>query len=435
MSNIKYQGNFYNEAFKSIYLAPYPEGTQKNYVRIFKITSKFEIALGKDLYDFSLDEISNILEYMEPATVEAAYSNAQIIRLYINDAILKSEKRDNINPLSKVTTEWIHQFCDKEQQIYLSEEQIIELESFCYNEQDSIIIRLLHGTRYSEILNLRPMDIDSTTNKLTLTDSDGTTRDLLVSARCISMLFETYEQKRYLKKNGNSKSSMKSSLYANLIDTGFIIKLSDTRATGRADEHAVLRRLKNFKLDGKAISSKAIVNSGIVKYAKDILMEKDTLSDEILLPVAERFCILNKYLLRKRANEELIKKVYGDLYTDKEFKLVIDDPDFCETDVKKREGQLLFKRNILEHYESRCAISREECLFVLEAAHIQGYVNSNSNDVRNGLLLRADIHLLFDRGLIIVDSQYNVVVSPQLDSKEYQSFNNKKIHESVKYIV
>jgi hypothetical protein len=300
---------------------------------------------------------------MEPATVEAAYSNAQIIRLYINDAILKHEKRDTINPLSKVTTEWIHRFCDKEQQIYMSEEQIIELESFCYNEQDSIIIRLLfegvHGTRYSEILNLRPKDIDSTINKLKLTDSDGTTRDLLVSTRCINMLVEAYEQKRYLKKNGQSKSSMKSSPYANLIDTGFIIKLSDTRAIGKADEHAVSRRFKNIKLDGKAISSKAIVNSGIVKYAKDVLLEKDTLSDETLLPVAERFRILNKYVLRKRANEDLIKKVYGNLYNEKEFEIVIDDPDFCETDVKKREGQLLFKRNMLEHYESRCAISEE----------------------------------------------------------------------------
>jgi len=59
-------------------------------------------------------------------------------------------------------------------------------------------------------------------------------------------------------------------------------------------------------------------------------------------------------------------------------------------------------------YERRCAITGCTIDHVLEAAHISPYLGEHTNHVTNGLLLRADIHTLFDRGLIKVDSDYQI---------------------------
>lgn len=94
---------------------------------------------------------------------------------------------------------------------------------------------------------------------------------------------------------------------------------------------------------------------------------------------------------------------------------------YRETRVSERSGQSAFRQMVLEAYGYRCAITGETCREVLEAAHIQPYVNEESNDVRNGLALRTDIHRLFDAGLITVDADYRVQVSDHLSSPHYQA--------------
>ena len=80
-----------------------------------------------------------------------------------------------------------------------------------------------------------------------------------------------------------------------------------------------------------------------------------------------------------------------------------------------------------EIYENSCAVTEISQKEVLEAAHIQGYINEESNNVQNGICLRVDIHKLFDNGLISIDKDYKVVVSSMLKSTEYEKINGKKI--------
>jgi hypothetical protein len=47
---------------------------------------------------------------------------------------------------------------------------------------------------------------------------------------------------------------------------------------------------------------------------------------------------------------------------------------------------------------------------VLEAAHIEPYLGTASNHVENGLLLRADIHILFDLNFIAVNPDSLTIV-------------------------
>lgn len=82
--------------------------------------------------------------------------------------------------------------------------------------------------------------------------------------------------------------------------------------------------------------------------------------------------------------------------------------------VMQRLGQGAFRMLITDTYERRCAITREKALPVLEAAHIKPVAEGGSHRLSNGLLLRSDVHTLFDRGYITVTRDHRVRVSRRL---------------------
>lgn len=90
--------------------------------------------------------------------------------------------------------------------------------------------------------------------------------------------------------------------------------------------------------------------------------------------------------------------------------------------VALRQGQPQFRGDLLRAYSGRCAITGTAIESVLEAAHISPHKGGHTNEVWNGLLLRADIHTLFDLFLITVDaSTMRVRVSSALTGSEYES--------------
>ncbi|SMB98811.1 putative restriction endonuclease [Thermanaeromonas toyohensis ToBE] len=95
---------------------------------------------------------------------------------------------------------------------------------------------------------------------------------------------------------------------------------------------------------------------------------------------------------------------------------------------KDRSGQSQFRQQVLEAYGYKCCISGETCLEIIEAAHIQPYINENSNHVQNGIPLRVDLHRLFDLGLITIDTEYKVRISDQLSSSDYNCYRNRAIY-------
>lgn len=99
---------------------------------------------------------------------------------------------------------------------------------------------------------------------------------------------------------------------------------------------------------------------------------------------------------------------------------------------KVRRNQSRFRLNLMELYDSACAVSGECVEEVLEAAHIVGHSETGLNHTGNGLLLRSDLHRLFDRNLIAVDPKsLNIVVSPLLAESGYQSYSGKKLRSRI----
>jgi hypothetical protein len=93
-----------------------------------------------------------------------------------------------------------------------------------------------------------------------------------------------------------------------------------------------------------------------------------------------------------------------------------------------REGQASFRSNLIKHYGCKCMVTGETIDSIIEAAHIIPYCGPDSNRIENGLLLRVDIHRLFDQGLLTIHPSSNeVCVSPMLESSSYWCLNGKKL--------
>jgi putative restriction endonuclease len=82
--------------------------------------------------------------------------------------------------------------------------------------------------------------------------------------------------------------------------------------------------------------------------------------------------------------------------------------------VAPRLGQGSFRVLVTDAYQRRCAVTGERVLPVLEAAHIRPYARGGEHRVDNGLLLRSDLHTLFDRGYVTVTPENRLEVSPRI---------------------
>jgi putative restriction endonuclease len=79
-----------------------------------------------------------------------------------------------------------------------------------------------------------------------------------------------------------------------------------------------------------------------------------------------------------------------------------------------RLGQQAFKAVVLNAYHRQCAITGTHISPVLQAAHVRPVTEGGEHRLDNGLLLRSDVHTMFDHGYLGVDPKYRLVVSPQL---------------------
>jgi putative restriction endonuclease len=111
----------------------------------------------------------------------------------------------------------------------------------------------------------------------------------------------------------------------------------------------------------------------------------------------------------------------------------VDEPRFgAEYLTRARLGQGAFRVLVTEAYERRCAITGERTLPVLEAAHIKPFAQTGPHLVSNGLLLRSDVHILFDDGYLTVTDDYRVEVSNRIkeefeNGREYYQYRGRQL--------
>ncbi len=100
--------------------------------------------------------------------------------------------------------------------------------------------------------------------------------------------------------------------------------------------------------------------------------------------------------------------------------------------VTPRLGQGSFRVLVTDAYERRCAVTAERVLPVLEAAHIRPYAQGGEHRVDNGLLLRSDLHTLFDRGYVTVTPALQLEVSRRIredfeNGRDYYALHGRAV--------
>ena len=100
--------------------------------------------------------------------------------------------------------------------------------------------------------------------------------------------------------------------------------------------------------------------------------------------------------------------------------------------IRPRLGQGAFRILVTDIYHRRCAITRERTLPALDAAHIQPYSKGGAHEASNGLLLRRDLHSLFDAGYLTITPKLNLEVSQRIreefeNGRDYYALHGHQI--------
>jgi len=156
-------------------------------------------------------------------------------------------------------------------------------------------------------------------------------------------------------------------------------------------------------------------------WAKSIVQGKSYSTEE---PIGQKIwlrieTLLEKYLFLNSADEGKSQLLLEN----------IESPAYGKSILSKvRLGQGAFRVLITDAYSRKCSISGERTLPVLEAAHIKPYAKSGPHFISNGILLRSDIHKLFDQGYITITKDFKTEVSNRIkeefqNGKEYYKYH------------
>jgi len=105
-----------------------------------------------------------------------------------------------------------------------------------------------------------------------------------------------------------------------------------------------------------------------------------------------------------------------------------DTRKYQETRLAIRQGQAKFRSDLLLAYGEKCAATDYDVPEGLEAAHIRPYRGSHTNENRNGILLRSDIHNLFDYGIVGVDPDtMRIILNQRARGSKYAALHGQNL--------
>lgn len=322
----------YNEEFKEEFLKQFDDNTAKSYRHAFVRMRDIEELKKKDVYEFTEEEVLEVFYEMNFITINSVNVLASMLKSYFDFSAPRIESNFG-NVMKTLDRNILEQTIDKTKKIFLNEKEIEEIEDRLINPQDSIVVRLLfegiNGHQMSEMLNLTKNDIDWHSDEeytnVKLKDDEYGERIAKISPRCQRMITSALEEPEYHFKNGEAGGYRSS---GTLEDSDNVIKIiaKGNVSDKGADQFIIQRRLRMIKneiFDLPYITAKRIVESGKIKMAKDLYIERGKLDNEELVMIAEQFGIrkinvggtynYNFHSMRQTINLENIRKLYPEV--------------------------------------------------------------------------------------------------------------------------
>jgi putative restriction endonuclease len=193
-------------------------------------------------------------------------------------------------------------------------------------------------------------------------------------------------------------------------------------ANGTASREELVKKIERFAEK----RSKGYISTGNPLIGCIELSDVITLDEErFVRPEDLGYPFPNQVVKLKyfKGQDDLAAHLGGQVPPASSFALVTGTPSRKPTHVKERKGQSEFRDEILRNYGHRCCVTAEALVPLLEAAHIQPYIDTSSNHAQNGLCLRVDIHRLLDEGLISITEEGTVATSKRLAGTSYAALN------------
>lgn len=298
MNKIYYE-EFFNPKQKNRYLKDQIETTKKAYSRILLRAAKIENKLGKDLYDFNLDEIKQLLYILKATKLSTVMHSGNIIQNYIRWAIEQDLRTDNINPLDAVASgEFYKQFLDTSEQTLFSEDEIMDVVKECINYQDKAVILGLYegiyGRQYSELLSLKMSSLEEIEDDpkyyyahLINESVDGyKERTLKITSKLFNILRIANNEDVYFKNNGLEFEGMRNNKNY-LVKSDYILRAAENARTKSMENVPAAPALINRRIAKIAelyqmpmLTATNIRNSGMLKLASEVYKESNKLGKE-----------------------------------------------------------------------------------------------------------------------------------------------------------
>jgi site-specific recombinase XerD len=323
----------YNEEVKETFLQYLidEEGYTDETVHVFRFvfykSYDVEDILQKDMYDFNMSELKQVLLNANKSTLNSVRAFASMMKKYIDWAIHTGLVNSNINPMDMFTTKDYEECIDKSRKLFISEEELIDIEDQLVNYQDKVILRLLfegvNGYEVSELINLKKYDVNYEKKQLRLYDDKNGERFITVKDRCLEFIEKAINEKVYYARNGDKTSAHGKSEYE-YFETDHVIKNVLTgRTKGVADKNVIYRRIYMIKeiFDMPYLTIKNVWRSGMIKMAVDLYIEEGELTNKQLAKIAEQFGLgkiinnghetYNYHAMRQFINRDNILDLYG----------------------------------------------------------------------------------------------------------------------------
>lgn len=155
----------------------------------------------------------------------------------------------------------------------------------------------------------------------------------------------------------------------------------------------------------------------LADYLPDHFSEFDRISDDTVHRVESEFGSVERFVRRRLLNSTAggpMLDISGMIQlSERELaRLQTFDPDSGKAgrnqvieSIIRRRGHPMFRQQLLAAYDYRCAITNCNAIDALEATYIIPYRGKSTHHPSNGLLLRADLHTLFDLGKMAIETR------------------------------
>lgn len=316
----------YKPEIKEAFLNSYENEATRTTLRYLLYKAEpIESQLNKDLSNFNLNEIANVLKNTNAMSKSVVKTNARFLSSYISWAIANGHRGNEINPLSGITDEWYNDLTFKKK-LFLSQQELDDMANKdLVNAQDAAVLYLyfesVMGDQSSELLNLHYNDINWNENKITLRDNANpdNPRTIEVSENCIKIIKAAYEEDSYEFENGETGRE------AALIRSDYIIRNIESKRANSAQltRPTLYSRLNGIKnsLGLPFLTPNNLRKSGMIKMAVTLYQERGKIEKEELDEIAEKYGYnkvrignkehYNTSVFKEFINRETILELYG----------------------------------------------------------------------------------------------------------------------------